>query len=265
MTDFAITPRVPPATDQAQNLAATDTTATQLAPIEGTIDSSGLSMFRRLLMKGATALGLEVGQPRTTADPTVELTVAEREPTLAEKIKLALLESRLGRHLVYLGESLADFAYATWDRITGTYANSRTEKTVDYHPITHQVAPDTAPTSHIQPISTLVADLKKDLDADDRRKDSEVISAALHQVADAVRRKDEEAAKSALSEEQERHARTQHARDIIEAIDARGGTIANNPRVQAILDSLGTPYDSIQQAIAQVEALQREEEELTPN
>lgn len=265
MADFAITPRVPPSTNQEQNLSPTSPATAQLTPIEGTIDSSGLSMFRRLLMKGATALGIEITSPPATNTQTTDPNLEERTLSLTEKILRSVRESRVARHLVAIGESIVDMAYGAWERVTGSGTHARSERSGSYDAPSRQSDPDTSPLRvDVLPTHPSI-DLKKSLDDEGSIKEREVISVALHQVAEAVRRKDEEKKETAHSEERARQERTQHARNIIEAIDARGGTIANNPKVQAILNSLGTPYDSIQQAIAQVEALQREEEELKPN
>jgi len=164
-----------------------------------------------------------------------------------------------------MGESIVDIAYGAWERVTGSGTHARSERSGSYDAPSRQSEPDTSP-SRVDVAHTHTSiDLKKSLDDEGSIKEREVISVALHQVAEAVRRENEEEEKTAYSEERARQERTEHARDIIEAIDARGGTIANNPKVRAILNSLGTPYDSIQQAIAQVEALQREEEDLKPN
>lgn len=265
MTDFAITPRVPSSAEQAQNLTPASPITPQLTPIEGTIDSSGLSMFRRLLMKGATALGIEMTSTQAANTQTTDPKLEDRTLSLTEKILRSIRESRITRHLISMGESIVDMAYGAWERVTGTGTHARSERSGSYDTTSRQSAPDTSPLRVDAPPSPLAVDAKKSLDDEGPIKEGEVISIALHQVAEAVRRKDEEKEKTAHSEERERQERTLHARNIIEAIDARGGTIANNPKVQAILNSLGTPYDSLQQAIAQVEALQREEEELQPN
>lgn len=262
MTDFAITPRVQPATNQTQNLAPQNSAAPQLAPIDGTIDSSGLSMFRRLLMKGATALGLEISPSQTTTNLTSDLKVEEQALTLTEKIKRTLLQSQLGRSLVHLGESLVDMAYGAWERITGNASNARPERNGHYQSTARQTTPDTSPTHHATETPTIALDLKKALDDEGPSTQSDVIGIALHQCAEAVRRKEEKEHKAAHHEEEARAERTRHARDLIEAIDARGGRIANNPKVQAILAALGTPYDSVEQAITQVIALQEEEDDI---
>lgn len=265
MTDFAITPRVPSSADQAQNLTPASPTTPQLTPIEGTIDSSGLSMFRRLLMRGATALGIEMISPQANNTQTTDPKLEERTLSLTEKILRSVRESRIARHLVAIGESIVDMAYGAWERVTGSGTQARSERSGNSYVTSRQSDPDTN-TSRVDALPIhLAVDAKKLLDDEGPIKEGEVISVALHQVAEAARRKDEEEKETAHSEERARQERTQHARNIIEAIDARGGTIANNPKVQAILNSLGTPYDSIQQAIAQVEALQREEEDLKPN
>ncbi|MEY4701933.1 MAG: hypothetical protein RL326_2120 [Pseudomonadota bacterium] len=262
MSEFAITPRVRPATQQEQTLSPQNQPVPHLTPIEGTIESSGLSMFRRLLMKGATALGLEMGQAQTPVSPTADLKVEEQTLTLAQKMKRALLGSELGRHLVHFGESLADMAYGAWERITGSGPNARPERNGDYQPLSRQTAPDTSPTHHVTATPTIAVDLKKALDDEGSSRQVDVMGIALHQCAEAVRRKEEEKHDAAHKEEQARAERTRHARDLIEAIDARGGRIANNPKVQAILASLGTPYDSVEQAITQVIALQQEEDDI---
>jgi hypothetical protein len=105
-------------------------------------------------------------------------------------------------------------------------------------------------------------EVAKALDEEKGGKESDLVSAALHQCAEAIRHKEEKEHEAAHREEQARAERTRHARDLIEAIDARGGRIANNPKVQAILASLGTPYDSVEQAITQVIALQEEEDDI---
>lgn len=262
MSEFAITPRVRPDTQQGQTLSPHGQPAPQLMPIEGTIESSGLSMFRRLLMKGATALGLEIGQPQTTANPPTDLKVEEQTLTLTGKIKRALLESQLGRSLVHLGESLVDMAYGAWERITGNGSSARPERNGDYRSTARQTTPDISPTHHATETPAIALDLKKALDDEGSSKQSDIISTALHQCAEAVRRKEEKEHEAAHQEEQARAERTQYARELIEAIDARGGRIANNPKVQAILASLGTPYDSVEQAITQVIALQQEEDDI---
>jgi hypothetical protein len=105
-------------------------------------------------------------------------------------------------------------------------------------------------------------EVAKALDEEKGGKESDLVSAALQQCAEAIRHKEEKEHDAAHREEQARAERTQHARELIEAIDARGGRIANNPKVQAILASLGTPYDSVEQAITQVIALQEEEDDI---
>jgi hypothetical protein len=216
-------------------------------------------------MRGATALGIETIHSQATSTHPTDPQLEERARSLTEKILQSIRESRITRHLISMGESIVDIAYGAWERVTGSGTHARSERSGSYDAPSRQSEPDTSP-SRVDVAHTHTSiDLKKSLDDEGSIKEREVISVALHQVAEAVRRKDEEAEKTACSEERARQERTQHARNIIEAIDARGGTIANNPKVQAILNSLGTPYDSIQQAIAQVEALQREEEDLKPN
>jgi hypothetical protein len=219
-------------------------------------------MFRRLLMKGATALGLEMGQSQMTANPTVDLKVEEQTLTLTERMKRVLLGSQLARGLVHLGESLVDIAYGAWERITGNSSNASSERNGDYQPPSRKTTPDASPTHHAPETPSIVSDLKKAPDNEGSSKQADVIGIALHECAEAVRRKEEEKHDAAHQEEQARWERTRHARDLIEAIDARGGRIANNPKVQAILASLGTPYDSVEQAITQVIALQQEEDDI---
>jgi hypothetical protein len=270
MTDFAITPRVPSNTPEQRAREHTPNVAAQPSPIEGSIDSSalgsgGFGMLRRLLMKGASALGLE-SQSTSRAPDSPSSTDVTRENegplSLANKLKRAMLTSSLVRGVIHLGESIVDLAYSAWERVTGSGQNAPKTNAREYQTSTYGRTTDTeAPRPTIEP-SRIAVEVAKVLDEEKGGKESDLVSAALHQCAEAIRHKEEKEHEAAHREEQARVERTQHARELIEAIDARGGRIANNPKVQAILASLGTPYDSVEQAITQVIALQQEEDDI---
>ncbi len=269
MVDFASTPREVPASSQHDNPTQAPHTTAHALPIEGSIDSGslgsgGFGMLRRLLMRGATALGLEssVASPTPTPDSGTEANSLDQSSlSLVAKLKRALLESRLVRDAIHLGESLVSLAYGLWEKATGSDSKPKVETGRDERALRNNVYIDTE--THRATIEPpLVAiEVIKSLD-EKRDTQEELVSAALQQCADAVRNEHEKKLEAITHEEQVRAERTQHARELIEMIDAQGGSIANNPKVQAILNSLGTPYDSVGQAIAQVYALQKEEEEL---
>lgn len=221
-------------------------------------------MFRRLLMKGASALGLESPASRASdSNSQTEITKdKEAALSLTVKLKQALLSSSLVRGVIHLGESLVDLAYNAWERVTGSSQHAPQTSAREFATHSYGRTPDTeGPRLSIEPSRVLV-EVAKVLDEDGGKKESDLVGAALQQCAEAIRHEKEKEHDAAHREEQARAERTQHAREIIEAIDARGGRIANNPKVQAILASLGTPYDNVEQAIALVTALQQKEEDL---
>jgi hypothetical protein len=268
MSDFAITPRVASTTCEEAPQEQSPHTAAPTAPIQGSIDSSvlglrGLEMLRRLLMKGASALGLE-SPPSCSSDLANQIEVI-KEPlaalSLMEKVKRTLLASSLICGTIRLGESFLSFAFSAWERASINGQSARHTTTREIHAHTYERSTDTEGPRPTSELPRVLVEVAKVLEQDNGKKESELVTAALQQCAEAIRRQNEED-NLTHREEQARAERTRHARGIIREIDARGGRIANNPKVQDILASLGTPYDSIEQAIAQVIALQKEEDEV---
>jgi len=218
-------------------------------------------------MHAATALGLDTKQANNIAGNS-EINVAEeasppkRPQSFFERLRSSLCESQFFQAAVAFGGTLAGLVTAAWVYLTRETTEQifnrgvldlPTRQNTSQASEPHAIGSDSRPHQPVVIVEPLVDDVEKKVD---------VITVAMEQAAEASRHKREED-KAAQAEEADRdfRERLSHARSIIEAIDARGGTIANNPRVQAVLASLGTPYDSIQNAIVLVEALQAEERE----
>ena len=261
--------QVPPFLETAQRNAPNS--ATDVKPIEGSIPAGGLRRtLARLLMQTATALGLDgaqtdfdgreaEGEANGTSGPE------RRTHSLLRQLATPFLESSFFKTIIACGEKFADLVSAAWDYLRGQSTeqiHSQVPRGIPLRDSQHISSNAPAYTQDWK--SPLLAPIV-DLSPDETKKKVDVFTAAMEQGAEAVRhKKEEDKAERAEDESRDFRERLSHARSIIEAIDARGGTTTNNPRVQAVLASLGTPYDSIQHAIALVEALQAEERKDDP-
>lgn len=236
--------------------------------IPGSMPVSGLrGTVGRLLMHAATALGLDTKQTSITASNS-EINVAEeasspnRTQSFFEWIGSSFFESRLFKTVSAIGATFAGFLAAAWNYLTRETTEQIFTRGVPDLP-TQQYTPRASETPAItfdsrphQPVVIVEPSV------DDVKEKVDIFTVAMEQAAEAARhKKEEEEAAQAEEADRDFRERLSHARGIIGAIDARGGTTANNPKVRAVLASLGTPYDSIQHAIAVVEALQVRERE----
>lgn len=224
---------------------------------------NGRSTIARMLMRAATAIGLEAKTLTPSArDSTGEVQiVTDTKQSLFATLKQAILTIPFAGLLISFGRAASKVLSNLLDFLIADNAaqkRSPPTPTIAHLGSANSDSVDFNRSSENQANRSLA--LKPDTNTGPEKKEN-VFAKAMQESAEAEQRENERESRHRKRRQQESRSNLEHAKRIIEKIDACGGPNYNNPKVAEILAALGTPYDSIQQAIAQVEALQKEERE----